>query len=58
MGGRRIAPSLGKSDDLQDTNTGVERNSEDITELNAVTGRFLACAVDPHMALRDQGRSV
>lgn len=58
MDGSGITPSLGKSDDLQDANTGIKRDGEHITDLDPVARRFLSRAVDPDMSLRDQSRSV
>ncbi|MEH2511729.1 hypothetical protein V1291_003083 [Nitrobacteraceae bacterium AZCC 1564] len=58
MDGRRITTPFSESYNLQNTDTGIERNGENITDLDAVAGRFLALAVDPHMSLSDQGRSV
>ena len=58
MDGSGVAPSLGKSDNLQDTNTRIECDGEDITDFDPMAGRFLARAVDPDMPLGDQSRGV
>lgn len=54
----RVAPSISKSDDLQNTNTGIKRNGQHIADLHAMTGRFFAQAIDPDTSLRDQSRGV
>lgn len=54
----RVAPSISKSDDLQNADTGIKRNGEHIADLHAMTGRFFADAVDPDTPLCDQSRSI
>lgn len=58
MDRRRITATFSESDDLQDSDTGIERDGEHVTDLNPMTGRFLARPVDPNMPLRDQSRSI
>lgn len=53
MDGRRITTPFSESDNLQDTDAGIERDGEDITDLDPVAGRFLSRAVDPDVTLRD-----
>ena len=54
----RVAPSISKSDDFQDTNAGIKCDGEHITDLNPVTGRFFANAIDPDTSFRNQSRSI
>jgi hypothetical protein len=58
MDGGSIPPPLSKSDNLQDTNTRIERDGEDVTDFDPMAGRFLARPVDPDMPLSDQRRGV
>jgi hypothetical protein len=54
MDGRCIATPLGKSNNFQDTNTRIKRHGEDVTDFDAMTGRFLTRSINPDVSLGDQ----
>jgi hypothetical protein len=58
MDRRRITPSLSESDDLENTDAGIERDGEHVTDLDPVPGRFLARTVDPDVPFRNQSCSI
>jgi hypothetical protein len=51
---RGIAAPLGESGDRHDPDGTIQRNGQDVAQLDAMSGRFLALAIDADMAAFDQ----